>query len=241
LASEKRCGRRRSGRWASRCQWRRSRTMVFGLQCADENDVLRRRDGLACQQRRTNDFCRRRRHRRHQHHATDAAIIDAMLVVGIAGSGRLVAGDKRMADDAARSDCRSGRDACRAKTRNQARQRNRISRRQRNNAPPQRPSGEIRAHGASPGQSLDHITKPARLSLHEPGPARFIPVTETSVQRWRKAAGVSAARPCGGPARRARFRPIAPPARRAAPRPASANAPRGPFPAWRVRRRRSNP
>ena len=48
LASRKRCGRRGSGRWASRCRWRRSRTMIFGLEAADENDVLRQRDRLAC-------------------------------------------------------------------------------------------------------------------------------------------------------------------------------------------------
>src|SRR5579862_1119391 len=33
------------------------------------------------------------------------------------------------------------------------------------------------------GQPLRHITKIARLSLLEPEPARFIPVTEASVQR----------------------------------------------------------
>src|SRR5580704_1367013 len=103
-----------------------------------------------------------------------------MLGIGIAGGGRCVA--ERMADDPSRSGCRS-RGACRTETRDQARQRNRIGRRQRNNAPPQRPPGEILAHGASPRQPLCYITKVARLSLYEPELARFIPVTEASVQR----------------------------------------------------------
>src|SRR5580704_3145378 len=107
-----------------------------------------------------------------------------MLGIGIAGGGRCVA--ERMADDPSRSGCRS-RGACRTETRDQARQRNRIGRRQRNNAPPQRPPGEILAHGASPRQPLCYITKVARLSLYEPELARFIPVTEASVQRCRAA------------------------------------------------------
>src|SRR6202035_981501 len=47
--------------------------------------------------------------------------------------------------------------------------------------------GEILAHGASPRQPLWYITKVARLSLYEPKPGRFIPVTEASVQRCRAA------------------------------------------------------
>ena len=69
--------------------------MIFGLKAADENDVLRRRNGLACRERRAGYFRWRRRHRRHEHQATDAAIVDTVLGVGIAGRGRLVAGDKR--------------------------------------------------------------------------------------------------------------------------------------------------
>src|ERR1700719_2188886 len=40
----------------------------------------------------------------------------------------------------------------------------------------------------SPIQPLRHITKQARLSPYVPGPLRFIPVPEASVQRWRNAA-----------------------------------------------------
>jgi hypothetical protein len=191
MASEKHCGRRGSGRWASRCRWRRSRTMVFGLDAADENDVLRRRDGLACQQRRTSDFRRRWRHRRRQHQAPDAAIIDAMLGVGIAGGGRLVAGDKRMADDAARSRCRFCRGACRAKARDQARQRNRIGRRQRNNAPPQRPCGEILAHDPNlvPANSGTAATLARRYrDYHYMNPDRrdLFRNPVATAQRWRQ-------------------------------------------------------
>jgi hypothetical protein len=123
--------------------------MVFGLKAADENDVLRRRDGLACRERRADDFCRRWRYRRHQHQTADTAIIDAMFAVGLVGRrGRLVAGDNCMTDDdAVWGGRRLGRRAGRSEGRDQARQRNRISRRQRNNAPPQRPPGEILAHG----------------------------------------------------------------------------------------------
>ena len=128
--------------------------MVFGLKSADENDILRRRDGLACRYRRASDFRRWRRHCRDEHQAADAAIVDAVLVVGVAGRGRLLACDKRMADNAVWSGCRIGGGACRAKARDQARQRNRIGRRQRNNAPLQRPPGEILAHDASPSRQI---------------------------------------------------------------------------------------
>ena len=174
MASEKRCGRRGSGRWASRCQGRCSRTMVFGLQPADENDVARRRDGLACRERRAGDL-RRRWHSGHQHQATDAAIIDTVLGVGVAGRGRLVACNNRMADDAARSGRRSS-GACRAKARDQARQRNRVSRRQRNNAPLQWPPGEILAHGLGPrpGRYRDnrHIISRRYRDYHSMNPSR---------------------------------------------------------------------
>ena len=124
--------------------------MIFGPNAADKNNALLRRDNLAGRQRRTKDYRPRRGHRREEHQAADAAIVDTVLGVGIAGGGRLVAGGKRMADDAVCARCRLGRGACRAKAHDQACQRNRISRRQRNNAPPQRPPGEILTHGQIP-------------------------------------------------------------------------------------------
>jgi hypothetical protein len=222
--------------------------MIFGLKGADENDVLRRRDGLTYRKRHTNDFRRRRRHRGHQHQATDAAIIDAMLAVGLVGrGGRLVPGNNCMTDDdAARSGCRFGGGACRAKTRDQARQRNGIRRRQRNNAPPQRPPGEILAHGPNlvPADigTTDTLTRRYR-DHHYTNPDRrdLFRDPVVTVQRSPEGGGVSAAQAYGAPERRGRLRPVAPPARRVAPRPASANAPRGLFPAWRARRRRSDP
>ena len=85
-----------SGRDGSHSRRRRSRTMVFGLNAADENDVLRWRDGLACRKRRAGNFRRRRGHRGRQHQAADAAIADAVVAIGIAGG----AGDSSPAMDA---------------------------------------------------------------------------------------------------------------------------------------------
>jgi hypothetical protein len=88
---------------------------------------------------------------RQRHGAADAAAaIEADFAVVFGGRGRLLTGDDAVADDATRNGGRFGRSPRGAETRDQARERNRISGRQRDHALPQRPLSEEFAQARSP-------------------------------------------------------------------------------------------
>jgi hypothetical protein len=125
--------------------------MGFGFGRASENGERGRRDALAggLQQRRGAGGWRRQRG--HRHGAADAATTIKTDFAGAFGrGGRLLTADDGMANNAARNGGRFAGGAGETKTRDQACERNRIGGSERDDAPSQRPPGEMSMHSPIP-------------------------------------------------------------------------------------------
>ncbi len=137
--------------------------------------------------RRADRLDRRRRQRCRQQHAADAARVNANVAAVVVLRRRRRAGGVAVADDRRRTGGRERRGAARRPAREQPAKRQRIGGHQRNQAPPQRPVGEMPVHverfpfSGPEHRSAEQIPRPdddARFA-----PACVVSATRTNARR----------------------------------------------------------
>ena len=127
--------------------------MRFVVLKRGETGARRHRQAAARSRNRGNAIGRRRQ-RRNEHQATGAATLGADFAVAFAGRGRGLVAGERMTDGRSRAAGLGRRRARDVETSNEAGKRNRISRGERHEAPPQGPLGEVSAQGNSPLRTI---------------------------------------------------------------------------------------
>ena len=110
--------------------------MGFGFARAYENGAREAMNDFARRAWRGHGRDRRWRQSHHQHHAACAAAIDAEIAVAVTGEGGRLAGGIAMADDAVRVHRSAGRGLGAGEACDEARKRDHIGGRERNDAPP---------------------------------------------------------------------------------------------------------
>lgn len=175
----------------SRAKRRRSRLMRSGRVAGWDGECRRYRQRPCRGLRRADRLDRRWRQRCRQQHAADAARINANVAAVVVLRRRRRAAGLAVADHRRRTGGRERRGAARRQAREQPAKRQRIGGHERNDAPPQRPSGEMPMHVERfplPGpehRSAEQIPRPA-------DDARFAAARVVSATPRERRAGIRA-------------------------------------------------